>query len=161
MLICDEVIGFRLAYAGAHTIFGLEPDLIALGKIIGGGLPVGAVAGPADRMAVFDHTRGTPAVSHGGTFSANPLTMVAGRVTLEAFGKAAVERLTASATRCARASRPASTPPHRRADDRLGSLFRLHLTKAPITDYRSSYPMLSQRRRSRPSISPCSTAASC
>ncbi len=113
-------------------------------------------------MAVFDHTRGTPAVSHGGTFSANPLTMVAGRVTLEAFGKAAVERLNRLGdtlrTRIQAGFDAAGIAAQMTG---YGSLFRLHLTKAPITDYRSSYPMLSQRRRSRPSISPCSTAASC
>ena len=141
MLICDEVIGFRLAHAGAHTLFGLEPDLIALGKIIGGGLPVGAVAGPGDRMAVFDHTHGTPAVAHGGTFSANPLTMAAGLATLETFDEAAVARLgRLGDTLRARinAAFAASGVPAQVTG--LGSLFRLHPTSAPIRDYRSSYP---------------------
>ena len=141
MLICDEVIGFRLAYAGAHTIFGLEPDFIALGKIIGGGLPVGAIAGPADRMAVFDHTRGTPAVAHGGTFSANPLTMVAGLVTLDAFDKPAVDRLNRLGdTLRARIHAGFAAAGIAAQMTGYGSLFRLHLTTAPITDYRSSYP---------------------
>lgn len=141
MLVCDEVIGFRLAYAGAHTIFGLEPDLIALGKIIGGGLPVGAVAGPAARMAVFDHTRGNPAVAHGGTFSANPLTMVAGRVTLEAYDKPAVDRLNRLGdTLRARIESGLAAAGIAGQMTGHGSLFRLHLTDAPITDYRSSYP---------------------
>lgn len=147
MLICDEVIGFRLAHAGAHTLFGLEPDLIALGKIIGGGLPVGAVAGPADRMAVFDHTRGTPAVAHGGTFSANPLTMAAGLATLEAFDEAAVARLgRLGDTLRARinAAFAASGVPAQVTG--LGSLFRLHPTSAPIRDYRSSYPTEAGKR---------------
>ena len=141
MLICDEVIGFRLAYAGAHTIFGLEPDFISLGKIIGGGLPVGAIAGPADRMAVFDHTRGTPAVAHGGTFSANPLTMVAGLVTLDAFDKPAVDRLNRLGdTLRARIHAGFAAAGIAAQMTGYGSLFRLHLTTAPITDYRSSYP---------------------
>jgi len=141
MLICDEVIGFRLAYAGAHTIFGLEPDLIALGKIIGGGLPVGAVAGPVARMAVFDHTKGAPAVAHGGTFSANPLTMVAGRVTLDYYDEAAVGRLNRLGdtlrARIGAGFAAAGIPAQMTG---YGSLFRLHLTTAPIIDYRSSYP---------------------
>lgn len=147
MLICDEVIGFRLAHAGAHTLFGLEPDLIALGKIIGGGLPVGAVAGPADRMTVFDHTHGTPAVAHGGTFSANPLTMVAGLATLEAFDAAAVDRLGRLGDtlrgRINAAFAAAGMPAQVTG---LGSLFRLHLTAAPIRDYRSSYPTAQAKR---------------
>ncbi len=141
MLVCDEVIGFRLAHAGAHTLFGLEPDLIALGKIIGGGLPVGAVAGPADRMAIFDHTRGTPAVAHGGTFSANPLTMVAGLATLGAYDAAAVDRLGRLGEtlrgRINAAFAAAGVPAQVTG---LGSLFRLHLTAEPIRDYRSSHP---------------------
>lgn len=147
MLICDEVIGFRLAHAGAHTLLGLEPDLIALGKIIGGGLPVGAVAGPADRMTVFDHTHGTPAVAHGGTFSANPLTMVAGLATLEAFDAAAVDRLGRLGDtlrgRINAAFAAAGMPAQVTG---LGSLFRLHLTAAPIRDYRSSYPTAQAKR---------------
>lgn len=147
MLICDEVIGFRLAHAGAHTLFGLEPDLIALGKIIGGGLPVGAVAGPTDRMAVFDHTHGTPAVAHGGTFSANPLTMVAGLATLEAFDAAAVDRLgRLGDTLRARINAAFAVAELPAQVTGLGSLFRLHLTAAPIRDYRSSYPTEQAKR---------------
>lgn len=141
MLICDEVIGFRLTHAGAHTIFGLEPDLIALGKIIGGGLPVGAVAGPATRMAVFDHTHGAPAVAHGGTFSANPLTMVAGRITLDYYDAAAVDRLNRLGdTLRARIQAGFAAAGIAAQMTGYGSLFRLHLTAAPIMDYRSSYP---------------------
>ena len=141
MLICDEVIGFRLAYAGAHTMHGLEPDLIALGKIIGGGLPVGAIAGPANRMAIFDHTHGPPPVAHGGTFSANPLTMVAGLATLEAFDEAAVDRLNRLGdTLRARIAAGFAAAGMAAQMTGFGSLFRLHLTTAPIRDYRSSYP---------------------
>ncbi len=89
LLIADEVLSFRIDYRGACHLHGIEPDLVALGKIIGGGFPVGAVAGRADVMAVFDHREGEK-VHHGGTYNGNPVTMVAGyetmkRMTPEAF----------------------------------------------------------------------------
>jgi glutamate-1-semialdehyde 2,1-aminomutase len=141
LLICDEVIAFRLSFAGAHPLFGLEPDLIALGKVIGGGLPIGAVAGPAASMAVFDHTRGKPKVSVGGTFSANPLTMAAGVAAMNAYDEAAVVRLNALGDRLrdrANEGFEESKLPARVTG--LGSLFRLHLTERAVRDYRSSYP---------------------
>lgn len=148
LLISDEVISFRLSHAGAHPIFGLEPDLIALGKIIGGGLPVGAVAGPAGRMAIFDHTRGPPPVSFGGTFSANPLTMAAGLAALDAFDAHAVDRLNRLGdtlrTRVNSAFAEAGVAAQMVG---FGSLFRLHLTAAPIRDYRSSYPSADAKRK--------------
>ena len=73
LLIYDEVIALRFGYAGAQGRFGGEPDLTALGKIIGGGYPVGAVAGRAD---VLEAT--AKSVSTSGTFTANPITMTAG-----------------------------------------------------------------------------------
>uniref|UniRef100_UPI0013D81DC3 aminotransferase class III-fold pyridoxal phosphate-dependent enzyme n=2 Tax=Pseudomonadota TaxID=1224 RepID=UPI0013D81DC3 len=60
-------------------------DLTSLGKIIGGGFPVGAIAGRPEIMAVFDPTRGKPALPHGGTFTANPVTMRAGIAAMEAL----------------------------------------------------------------------------
>lgn len=90
-LVLDEVITFRLAPGGLHSLYGIEGDLIALGKMIGGGFPVGAVGGRRAFMDVFDPRR-PDAVAHGGTFSANPVTMRAGLAALEAFGLAEIER---------------------------------------------------------------------
>jgi glutamate-1-semialdehyde 2,1-aminomutase len=81
LLVFDEVISFRVGYQGAQGRLGLEPDLTTLGKIIGGGLPVGAFGGRADVMALFDPRSGDR-ITHGGTFNANPLTMAAGLATL-------------------------------------------------------------------------------
>ena len=78
LLIFDEVISFRIGYHGAQGYFGIRPDITSLGKIIGGGFPVGAVGGRAEVMAVFDPRGGTPIVPHAGTFNANPVTMAAG-----------------------------------------------------------------------------------
>lgn len=77
VLIFDEVISYRVAPGGMQSLVGVTPDLTTLGKIIGGGFPVGAVGGRTDIMALFDPTQG-PRVSHGGTFNANPVTMAAG-----------------------------------------------------------------------------------
>ena len=81
LLIADEVLSFRIDYRGACHRLGVEPDLVALGKIIGGGFPVGAVAGTAEVMSVFDH-RDRELVHHGGTYNGNPVTMVAGYETM-------------------------------------------------------------------------------
>lgn len=82
LLLFDEVItGFRLAYGGAQEVFGVTPDLAAYGKALGGGLPIGAVAGRADIMRRFEwqkHHGERDGVFAGGTFGANPLTMAAG-----------------------------------------------------------------------------------
>jgi glutamate-1-semialdehyde 2,1-aminomutase len=94
LLIVDEVISLRLASGGLAARYGAEPDLVSGGKIIGGGFPVGAVGGRAEVLAVFD-----PAVSGsvgwGGTFSANPISMTAGRIAMELFDESAVQRLNA------------------------------------------------------------------
>lgn len=146
LLIMDEVISFRLAHGGAHQAFGLEPDLVALAKIVGGGLPVGAVAGPARHMAVFDHTRGKPAVSHGGTFSANPLTMAAGLAAMRAYDAAAVARLNRMGDDLRQAASAAFRERGLPAQmTGFGSLFRLHLSTAAVTDYRSCYQTAAQK----------------
>ena len=85
VLIFDEVItGFRLAFGGAQTVFGITPDLTCLGKIIGGGLPVGAVGGRVDLM---DLLAPLGPVYQAGTLSGNPLAMAAGLATLKELKK--------------------------------------------------------------------------
>jgi len=86
LLIFDEVItGFRLAPGGAQQFFDVKADITVLGKILGGGFPVGAVAGPLEIMERMDALRyERPKFSfHGGTFCANPITMIAGLTTLK------------------------------------------------------------------------------
>ncbi|MDO4568957.1 MAG: glutamate-1-semialdehyde 2,1-aminomutase [Planctomycetia bacterium] len=83
IVICDEVMtGFRVAYSGAQSIFGLSPDLTTLGKIIGGGLPVGAYGG---RREIMQHVLPAGKVFQAGTLSGNPLAMAAGIATLQAL----------------------------------------------------------------------------
>ena len=87
LLMFDEVItGFRLALGGAQSLFGLTPDLATYGKTLGGGMPIGAVAGRADIMARFNwhkHAVTEGQVFAGGTFGGNPVTMRAGAATIE------------------------------------------------------------------------------
>ena len=139
VLIYDEVISFRLGYGGAQGHYGGRPDLTVFGKIIGGGLPVGAVGGRGDLMALLDPTRGKARVESGGTFSGNPLTMVAGLAALRKWTPAEVARLAALGARLRREVDgvfEAAGENARLCGD--GSLFRLMGTRATITDYRSS-----------------------
>jgi glutamate-1-semialdehyde 2,1-aminomutase len=92
LLISDEVITFRLGVGGLHQEYGLRPDLVTLGKTIGGGLPVGAVGGREDVMALTDPRR-RGYVEHGGTFTANPLTMRAGLAALELLDAGEIARI--------------------------------------------------------------------
>jgi glutamate-1-semialdehyde 2,1-aminomutase len=94
LLIVDEVVSLRLVWEGLASAYGLQPDLTVLGKMIGGGFPVGAVAGPAEVMAELDplQERG---LEHGGTFTANPVTMAAGVAALRLYDVATLERLNA------------------------------------------------------------------
>lgn len=148
LVIFDEVITFRLGSAGAQGLWGIRPDLTALGKIIGGGFPVGAVAGRAEVMAVFDPSAGKPALPHGGTFTANPVTMRAGLAAMEALTPDAFAHLDALGETLRHGindSLARHALPGRCVG--LGSLFKVHFTAGPITDYRSVYPGAAERRR--------------
>ena len=83
LLIFDEVISLRVAPGGAQELYNVQPDITAMGKFIGGGLPVGAFGGHKDIMALYDPTHWPPKVAQSGTFNANPMTMVAGAAALE------------------------------------------------------------------------------
>ena len=93
LLFADEVVAFRAGWSGCQGERGLRPDLTALGKIIGGGFPVGAVAGRKDVMAVFETGDSKARLPHGGTYNANPVTMVAGHAAMEMMTRDAFERL--------------------------------------------------------------------
>ena len=96
LLMFDEVVSFRLGYSGSQGILGVQPDITALGKIIGGGFPVGAVAGSARVMSVFETgADGAAPLPHGGTFNANPMTMVAGLAAMRDMTREAFDKLNA------------------------------------------------------------------
>ncbi len=148
LLIFDEVITFRLGYRGAQGVWGIDPDLTTLGKIIGGGFPVGAIGGRKEFMAVFDPSSGKPALPHGGTFSANPVTMRAGFVAMELLDDAAFARLDVigdavrsgiDAAFCRSGVRGSTVG--------LGSLLQVHFTDRPVRDYRSAYLTPAEAKR--------------
>jgi glutamate-1-semialdehyde 2,1-aminomutase len=135
LLIFDEVItGFRLAYGGAQTVFKIEPDLTTLGKIIGGGLPVGAYGG---RREIMQRVAPLGPVYQAGTLSGNPLAMRAGLETLKLLSAPGFyDDLNRKAARLIEGLRSA-------VDDSgvagqvssVGSLLTLFFTKQPVRDY--------------------------
>ncbi len=147
LLVFDQVMSFRLAYGGVEELYGCTPDLSCLGKIIGGGFPIGALAGRVDVMDVFSPENGRPKVFVGGTFAANPISMTAGATALQLYGPDEIARLN-------------------RLGDRLrdelngwlrangieacvtgaGSLFKFHLGRSEVHDYRSAWVDAAQRK---------------
>jgi len=100
LLICDEVITLRLAFGGFQEVLGVRPDLTTMGKIIGGGLPVGAFGGRADVMNLFD-PRSPDHLHHSGTFNGNLMTMAAGCVMLDLLTREEIARINALGERLA------------------------------------------------------------
>lgn len=134
LLIFDEVMtGFRVAYGGAQSLFGIKPDLTTLGKIIGGGMPVGAYGGRADVMNVVSPVG---PVYQAGTLSGNPIAMASGIATLktlhdtnpypwlEALTKTLVDGL---AKRASKAGIAHTIP-------QIGSMFTLFFNPEPVTN---------------------------
>jgi glutamate-1-semialdehyde 2,1-aminomutase len=95
LMISDEIVSFRIGWSGAHSAFGYTPDMVVLGKVIGGGQPFGAIAGRTEVMAVFDSRNGQPRLAAGGTFTANPVTMAAGLASMTQPTPEAYKRLDA------------------------------------------------------------------
>lgn len=138
LVLYDEVVSFRLASGGGQEKYGGTPDLTAFGKIIGGGLPIGAIGGREDVMSLLDPSRGPPRLLSGGTFSGNPLSMVAGRVALELMTPAEFARLDRLGARI----RDGVNRVFADAGENFrmageGSLCRLNPTADPVHDYRS------------------------
>src|SRR6266498_360969 len=138
LLIFDEVItGFRLARGGAQEIYGVKPDLTALGKVIGGGLPVGAFGGPAE---IMDQLSPDGPVYQAGTLSGNPLAMAAGLAQLRELerinGWKLLEELGDQFERLA-----CEAIAHTEIDitfHRIGSMFCLFFAAGPIVDLASA-----------------------
>lgn len=139
LLIFDEVQTLRMTPGGAQQWYRVVPDMTCLGKIIGGGLPVGAVGGRADIMAAFDASTAAPLIPHGGTFNANPLTMQAGLATMRQLTPDVYERLNESALsfrhQLEELARSYGIAIHISG---IASFFGVQLTDRPVTDYRSA-----------------------
>jgi len=141
LLIFDEVIAFRQGYGGSQTLMGVTPDLTALGKIIGGGLPVGAVAGSREAMSVFRVDGAKAPLPHGGTFNANPLTIVAGKAAMADWTPEAVDALNAKGEKAREMLREAiliANVPGQVTG--TGSLFKIHVHGRAMNTYRDTYP---------------------
>jgi glutamate-1-semialdehyde 2,1-aminomutase len=137
VLIADEVLNFRLGYHGACHAPLIAPDLTTFGKIIGGGFPVGAVAGSRRVMSVFDHT-GALKVHHGGTFNANPVTIMAGLETMRLMTPDAFDRLNGLGEYVRDRLRRLFRDTGRAAQVcGAGSMFVAHLTADELVDFRS------------------------
>lgn len=140
LLVFDEVVTFRVGYGGAQEMYSVTPDLTALGKIIGGGFPVGALAGRADIMELMNPRFGKPSFPHSGTFSANPITMIAGYTAMKLFDKEAVlnlNSLTEKAIQQIQESIKIADVPV--SITGAGSMFRIHFRANPPKTYREAY----------------------
>ncbi|MGA7294733.1 MAG: glutamate-1-semialdehyde 2,1-aminomutase [Terriglobales bacterium] len=139
LLIFDEVMtGFRLAYGGAQELYGIQPDLTTMGKIIGGGLPVGAYGGPSE---IMDLIAPLGPVYQAGTLSGNPLAMAAGYATLNYLREhkdvyTILDRLAGVVVAgvAAAAHDAGVTMCH----NRVGSMFTWFFAKGPVTDWTSA-----------------------
>lgn len=148
LLLLDEVITFRTEVGGLQARYGIEADLTALGKIIGGGFPAGALAGRAEVMEVMNPGAARLLYPLSGTFSANPVTMTAGLVAMRDFDRAAVARLNGLAERAMRGLEEAIARSGARACvTGTGSMFRVHLKEAPPANYREAYLNPEESRR--------------
>jgi glutamate-1-semialdehyde 2,1-aminomutase len=140
LFLLDEVITFRMGYSGAQEWFDVQPDLTALGKIIGGGFPVGGLAGKDEYMSVLDPTKDRLPFPFSGTFSANPITMTAGRVAMELFEKSAVKKLNDLGEYARQKIADAIKATNAKACvTGAGSMFRVHLKPEAPIEYRSAY----------------------
>ena len=137
LLIFDEVItGFRVARGGAQELFGVTPDLTCLGKVLGGGLPIGAYGGRRELMV---HVAPSGPVYQAGTLSGNPLAVAAGMATLEALDAKAYQQLDAAGRRAAAAFEgAANTAGVPVTVNRVGSMFTPFFVDGPVQDYDSA-----------------------
>lgn len=135
VLIFDEVMtGFRVAYGGAQSLFGIQPDLTTLGKIVGGGLPLAAYGGRAD---IMDNVMPAGKVYQAGTLAGNPLATAAGAATLEILrDDPPYEYLESQASRLAAGLLKAAVSVGFPAQmQRMGSMMTLFFNEAPVTDW--------------------------
>lgn len=135
LLIFDEVMsGFRVAMGGAQERYGVTPDLTTLGKVIGGGLPVGAYGGPA---SIMDNLSPVGAVYQAGTLSGNPLATAAGLATLEVLSEPGMfsrieQSMTSLTTGLGAIARESGIPV---AQTQAGSMACLFFNEGPVTNY--------------------------
>ena len=139
LLVFDEVVSFRVAHGGAQEYYGVTPDLTCLGKLIGGGFPLGAFGGRSEIMAMFDPSSGGPQIPHPGSYNANPVSLVAGATTLELLTAEEIQLLNLRGESLRRQIYTAFDDVGLPAQiTGLGSLFAIHLTSEPVKSYRDT-----------------------
>ena len=148
LLIFDEVQTFRFSMGGAQEWYGVMPDLTTLGKIIGGGFPIGAVGGRGEVMDLLDSSGGRPRIPHGGTFNGNPISMVAGLATLRELTPNVFERFSELGHEIRKGLRNVFQK-YRLPAQVTGeaSFFAIHLKEGEISDYRSVVRGANQKLR--------------
>lgn len=150
VLIFDEVVALRTAYGGAQSLLGVTPDMTTMAKIIGGGFAVGAFGGSAEVMSVFDPSQGAPRAPHGGTFNANPITMVAGLVAMRKLTREEFDRLDRLGAMLREGLAEAMDGARVRGQvTGMGSLAQIHLHDRPLSDYRGSLQTPEEAARSK------------
>lgn len=140
LVIADEILNLRQSFRGASARYSLVPDLVTMGKIIGGGLPIGAIGGQENVMKVFDASAGRPLLPQGGTFSANPLSMTAGLAAMRHLDHTAIEHLETLGNIVRNGIGDAiSTRGASLCVTGAASLFRIHPMAQMPNDYRDAY----------------------
>ncbi len=137
LFILDEIVGFRVARGGVQEYYGIDPDLTAFGKVVGGGFPSGAFGGRADIMDALDNTEASTGFNQSGTFSAHPMVMVAGMANLEQLTPEAFAHLNGLGERLRNGLEELFE--RERIAARvvvLGSLFSLYFTDEEVTNHR-------------------------
>ena len=137
-MVMDEVVSYRVGRAGYQGLAGVEPDLTIFGKIVGGGMPVGAIGGSEELMGLMDNTDGPPVLAPSGTFSGNNFTLAAGLATMRGLTDEVYEHLDSLGSRLGRKLGPV-------LDDAgisnqvlaVGSVVNFYLTGSHVRDYRS------------------------
>ncbi len=148
LLLLDEVITLRSHYTGLQEQYGLRPDLTAMGKMIGGGFPIGAIAGRRDVMDVLNPRSKSYVYPHSGTFSANPISLTAGLAAMEKFDRSEVARLNGMAKRAIASIEKMIRETGARASvTGGGSMFRVHMKATAPTNYREAHTTAEENKR--------------
>jgi glutamate-1-semialdehyde 2,1-aminomutase len=138
LLIFDEVMtGFRLARGGAQELYGISPDITTLGKIIGGGLPVGAYGGSRE---IMNNIAPAGPIYQAGTLSGNPLSMTAGLVTLRRLRDNSIYQQLDDVSRklCEGLSAAARDAGIKTETNRVGSMWTSFFTEEPVKDWETA-----------------------
>lgn len=139
LLVFDEMISMGIAPGGAQEYYGVVPDMTCCGKVIGGGMPIGAVGGSEEVMEVFDMRKRKPWVNHGGTFAGHPLSMVAGLAQQQALTPGVYKRLHEMGDGLRGMLRDLFTSLHAPMQvTGVGQLFCFHVTAKDVVNYEAA-----------------------